>query len=131
MAKPEPTPSPMASLDSYVQGLRARAAERVRAEGELRDARRERLRAVVDALVREFHVTRVVLFGSLARGDARASSDVDLLVEGLAKDRFIEACALADRLMGDAYVDLVPVELARPEIRARAEAEGEVLHGRA
>jgi len=36
---------------------------------------------VADVLVREFGVRRVVLFGSVARGEARADSDIDVLVE--------------------------------------------------
>lgn len=35
---------------------------------------------VVDRIVREFKPERIVLFGSLARGEARPDSDLDLLV---------------------------------------------------
>jgi len=35
---------------------------------------------VVDAIVRELHPTRVILFGSRARGDSRPDSDIDLLI---------------------------------------------------
>jgi len=35
---------------------------------------------VVDVIVRELHPTRVILFGSRARGDFRPDSDVDLLI---------------------------------------------------
>ncbi|MBI2302247.1 MAG: nucleotidyltransferase domain-containing protein [Armatimonadetes bacterium] len=36
--------------------------------------------SMVERLVREFDPDQVILFGSRARGDARADSDVDLLV---------------------------------------------------
>lgn len=36
--------------------------------------------AMVDRIVEQFHPTRILLFGSQARGDASESSDVDLLV---------------------------------------------------
>ena len=36
--------------------------------------------AVVDAIVRRYHPTRVILFGSYAHGRPDADSDIDLLV---------------------------------------------------
>ena len=41
----------------------------------------ERLRAMVRAIVEGVPASRVILFGSRARGDARAGSDYDLVVE--------------------------------------------------
>ena len=38
------------------------------------------LSIIVERLVRQFNPTKIVLFGSHARGDARPDSDVDLLV---------------------------------------------------
>jgi len=35
---------------------------------------------IVHAIVEEVHPRRVILFGSVARGEARESSDIDLLV---------------------------------------------------
>lgn len=38
------------------------------------------IRRMVDLIVKRFHPEKVILFGSHARGEAGASSDVDLLV---------------------------------------------------
>ena len=38
------------------------------------------IQTLADKIVREFHPERIILFGSHARGDARADSDVDLMV---------------------------------------------------
>jgi len=84
------------------------------------------LPALVGLLVRDWGARRVVLFGSLATGGFRASSDIDLVVEGLAPATFFHACAAVDRLAGDLLVDLVPLESARPfvhDVLARQECE--------
>jgi hypothetical protein len=54
---------------------------------------------------------------------------VDLLVYGLPPERLLEACVVADRVLGDVHADLVPASIARAEIVAIAEAEGRTLHG--
>ncbi|MCC7292906.1 MAG: nucleotidyltransferase domain-containing protein [Phycisphaerales bacterium] len=38
------------------------------------------IQSYADAIAREFHPQRIILFGSYARGDATVDSDVDLLV---------------------------------------------------
>ncbi len=106
--------------------LRRRAAS-ARAEGE---ARAWRLRASLPAaakLLRDaYGATRVVLFGSLARGDVSAWSDVDLAVEGLPPAKYFPALAALMGLFGSP-VDLVAIEEAVPSLRDRIAAEGQPL----
>jgi predicted nucleotidyltransferase len=83
---------------------------------------------VAEILAQEFGVSRVVLFGSLTRGDARPDSDIDLAVEGLPPERTFRALARAAEVAGR-QVDLVPIESARPEVLAIIEREGEVILG--
>ena len=45
-----------------------------------RNQRRKEIRLLRDAIVREFHPEKIVLFGSYAYGRPQADSDVDLLV---------------------------------------------------
>ena len=45
-----------------------------------RNQRRKQIRILCDAIVREFHPEKIVLFGSYAYGDAHQDSDVDLVV---------------------------------------------------
>ncbi|MEW6209641.1 MAG: nucleotidyltransferase domain-containing protein [Acidobacteriota bacterium] len=42
--------------------------------------RRKQIRTVCDAIAREFHPEKIILFGSFAYGKPRPDSDVDLLV---------------------------------------------------
>lgn len=42
--------------------------------------RQEQIRLLCDAIAREFHPDKIVLFGSYADGEPHADSDIDLLV---------------------------------------------------
>ncbi len=72
--------------------------------------------------------TRVVLFGSHARGDAGKHSDLDFLViEPSVEDVVEETYRLRQALIGlDVFVDLVVVSEA--EARAWGEVNGTVIH---
>lgn len=47
--------------------------------------------ATAAAILREEGASEVYVFGSMARGDARAGSDLDIAVSGLSSDRIIRA----------------------------------------
>ena len=119
---------PTRDVTTYVAGWRRRNAER-EAHARARAAEAlARLPAVVEVLVQRFGARRVVLFGSLATGRFSDASDIDLAVEGI-RDRWFEAWEAAERRLAPEFrLDLLPLELARPAIRA-AIASGRVLHG--
>lgn len=106
--------------------LRQRDAQR----REQASARAEKLRALLPDVARglksRFGCSRVVLFGSLARGDVHAESDVDLFVEGLAATRHFEAMAFASSRLG-VQVDLVRADDAPESLTERVGAEGREL----
>ena len=94
----------------------------------LRDVVRQQLESK-GLLVRVYFV---VLFGSVARGDARPDSDVDLLVvTGSARytvrvnDAMHEAAEHAERVLG---VRLSPLVMALPRLRQRYRAGDPLLH---
>lgn len=76
--------------------------------------------------LQESGVASLLLFGSVARGEATEASDIDLVVEF---DRPVGLFALL-RLQGrlatwlGRHVDLVPSDSLRPEIRERVLTEG-------
>ena len=76
---------------------------------------------------RSIGVRHLFLFGSLARGEATAASDVDVLVEygPGAKLSFFRLCDLRHRLeeLLGAPVDLVTTGGLRPEIRDEVMSE--------
>lgn len=81
--------------------------------------------------------TRVILFGSVARGEVGKRSDLDLIVVLDAPGRFLDRLALVDEALRERDVPLdvlvyTPEEFAelsrtRPFLR-RALREGRVLH---
>ena len=76
-------------------------------------------------LARRFGVTRLSLFGSMARGTARSDSDVDILVafDGPATSaRYFGAQFYLEDLLGR-RVDLVTEKALRPELRPYIERE--------
>lgn len=118
----------LVDLEPYLRTLRRRdrdlrAARRARAA-----AVRDRLPEVIRILVGEFGADRVVLFGSLCRGELHERADLDLAVTRLAPEDYFRALARLAEVAG-VPVDLVPLEEAGPSLRARIEAEGQVLHG--
>ena len=102
------------------------------------------LRRMVETIVDEVDPEQVILFGSRARGDAAADSDVDFVVVksapfGKSRDRRAEATRLW-RALADFEVSKDILLFSRDEVEywrdslnhvlARALREGEVLYER-
>lgn len=117
------------ALNGYAQGWIERARRRTDHHASWREGILGRMNEVVSLLRDQFGVRRILLFGSFARGDAAPGSDLDLLVDGLAKERLIDATSEVERLLKEVDVDLVPESIAYPAVKARAESEGILLHG--
>ena len=90
-----------------------------------RDAAFTRLAEMMLEARRRFAVRDLAVFGSVARGDASAASDLDVLVD-------FEGAATFDGYMGlklfledslGVKVDLVTRAALKPRLRARIEAE--------
>jgi len=105
-----------------------------------RESRRSRLEAALPGMVERLKTLgakRVVLFGSLARGEVGKRSDVDLIVVLDAPGRFLDRLALVDETLRDRDVPLdalvytseefAELSHSRPFLR-RALREGRVLY---
>ncbi len=116
------TPYPLMrrAVEARLEDERARALAR---RGELRSA----ASACARLLVSDFGVTRVWLFGSVARGDVDLRSDIDLAAEGLDPSRYFEALGALTEVAPMA-LDLVMVEDATANLRDKIAAEGIELH---
>ncbi|MFZ5534453.1 MAG: nucleotidyltransferase family protein [Pseudomonadota bacterium] len=86
-------------------------------------------RTALKDLATRYGLTRVRVFGSMARGDADAASDVDLLVTPLPGTSLLALggfAADAEALLGR-HVEVISERALHPLIRARALAEAEAL----
>ena len=98
----------------------------------------EKLQIAVERLVAAAHPKQIILFGSRARGNANARSDVDLLViKGNVANRYEELVELDRALTGLTMpVDILLVSEAEFEeqaaqpgtVESAARAEGVVLY---
>jgi uncharacterized protein len=105
-----------------------RAAERYTKDQDA-VARRERAmeisREAAHILKKKYRATRVVLFGSLARGSLFApTSDIDLYAEGVPGSLFFEAEAEVEEIAKGFRVDLVEREECPPQLLREIEDEG-------
>jgi predicted nucleotidyltransferase len=85
----------------------------------------ESLRQAAAAIRQRFGVRQLAVFGSVARGEDRSDSDVDVLVcfNGPASfDRFMDLKFYLEDLLGRP-VDLVTHPALRPELRDHIERE--------
>lgn len=73
---------------------------------------------------------RIWVFGSVATGRVRTTSDLDMAVEGLpyAQDQLLGIAEKA--LQHHVDVDLIPWEKAHPEFRSRVASEGRLVYER-
>ncbi|MBI4702590.1 MAG: nucleotidyltransferase domain-containing protein [Deltaproteobacteria bacterium] len=92
---------------------------------------------LVDLLVREYEPRKIVLFGSVARGEAGESSDIDLLIikdtTATPEQRWMEVGALALRLGLRIPVEpvvLTPEELLEQKARRHPMIQDILRHGR-
>ncbi|MFC5998642.1 nucleotidyltransferase family protein [Quadrisphaera sp. GCM10027208] len=84
-------------------------------------------RDALDAILKRYRATNPRLFGSVARGDARPESDIDLLVDLMpgGGNELLRLAGIAEELSEvlGTRVDVVAASLLRSEVSARALAD--------
>jgi len=84
-------------------------------------------KSIADELISRFGSTKVVLFGSLARGNFNLWSDIDLAVWGIPPADFCRAVAFASGYSSVWEVDIVDVEDCTEDLLDIILQEGVVL----
>lgn len=86
----------------------------------------EMLREQIADIAKQTEVARVILFGSRARGQAYARSDIDLAVAGDADNRFY--FLIRENLDSLLNIDIVDMESAGQELVNEIERDGVILY---
>ncbi|MEN9232449.1 MAG: nucleotidyltransferase domain-containing protein [Thermostichus sp. DG02_5_bins_236] len=84
-------------------------ARQLRSRQQAADQAWKEVAQMAQVLRQDFGASRVVVFGSLAKGRFAEESDIDLAVAGIPKERFFEALAKVNR-HSRRWVDLKPLE---------------------
>ncbi len=121
----------MAVEDQYAEyrrAWRAREAQRQAKLSALAEEARREAAGLAQALASEFGATRVILFGSLARGTPqREEFDIDLAAEGIPERKFFAAGG--ELLMrASRSVDLIDLGSVSERMRWLIEQYGVVLY---
>ena len=122
-AQTSPDPEQM---QRYVAIWRQRIIQQQAEALRLAEQARTDAQQIATMLRDQFWATRVILFGSLAKGEFTLDSDIDLAVAGVPKVEFFAALAAANAL-AHTWVDLKPLEDLQPHFRRRVLETGEDL----
>jgi predicted nucleotidyltransferase len=118
----------VSEFEPYVRAWRKRFEEQRRADADAAGGARQVAQRLARRLHEKYGAVRVVLVGSLARGEFRVGSDIDLAAEGIPDDVFFRAGADLEAEAGGLHVDLVPLESANAAFGADVAREGIVLY---
>lgn len=117
----------MSSSDTYLVYWQKLKVQQQLQDRQLAQQARQKLQAVVELLVNEFKVKKIILFGSLVRGNFDRESDIDLAVEGIPPSHYFQALAKINS-MSDRWIDLKPLEALEPHFLQRVLQTGECLY---
>gem|GEM_PF-750105 len=115
-------------LAGYLAGHLKKIAREEEELARLAGRARKNAAKITGELVKRYGLSKVYLFGSLACGDFKWNSDIDLAVEGLPEELLLKAYGLAEELAAPLKVDLVLLETALPSLRECILREGEILY---
>lgn len=117
----------MPNLDTQIAYWQRRRVEQELQNQQLAKQARQDLEKVIAILIDDFKVKKIILFGSLAKGNFSQESDIDLAVEGVSPSDYFHVLAQVNS-MSDRWIDLKPLESLEPHFLQRVLQTGECLY---
>lgn len=87
----------------------------------------ELLKQIIDAVVRHSAPKRIILYGSRARGDYSATSDIDIAVE-CEQGKNLVRNVIDDEVRTLLKLEMVDIDEVGPQLRSEIEREGILLY---
>ncbi len=115
-------------FDKYLAGHIKQIAREEKETQKLARQAEKKAQRIAEVLLKNYGVSKVYLFGSLAWGGFTRDSDIDLAVVGLPEELFLEVYGVAEDMAAPLKVDLVLLETAEPSLKERALREGKRLY---
>jgi predicted nucleotidyltransferase len=88
---------------------------------------KELLGQIVDAIVRHVNPTKIIIYGSRARGDYKPTSDIDIAVE-CDEGKSLIRNVIDDEIRTLLKVDIVDIGGVSEELQSEIEEEGIVIY---
>ena len=117
----------MSRVDPYLDYWQKRKVQQQLENQQLARQARDKLAMVVEVLVNEFQANKIILFGSLVRGNFQRDSDIDLAVAGIPTSDYFRAIARVNSL-SDRWIDLKPLEVLDSHFLQRVLKTGECIY---
>ena len=113
----------------YIDYWRDRQAKATQHHKHLAEQAHQEVKQIVELLIGQYDVRRIILFGSPTRDRFVAESDIDMAVEGLVPADYFEILARVSQ-PATRWVDLKLWEDLEPHFQSRILETGEILYMR-
>ncbi len=115
------------NIDPYINYWRLHQVKQKLQEQQLVKQARQSLPKVIKILVEEFNANKIILFGSLVKGDFNQESDIDLAVAGIPSSKYFQALGKVN-LFSDRWINLKPLESLEKHFLKRVLETGECIY---
>ena len=117
----------MTDITPYLNYWRNKQQKEQAYHQKLAQQAKDSLEPIINYLTQNFKIKKIILFGSLVKGNFSETSDIDLAVEGIPPQDYFAVLAKING-MSDRLIDLKPIESLDPHFLKRVLETGDCLY---